>query len=153
MRRARETAECISRPHQLAVEPRDEIVEADVGRWENMSWAEIAERDPAAYRRFREDPENHGYVGGETIKQVQTRATAALEEIMNSHLGALIAVVAHSVVNRAFLAEVLGLPLSKARGLSQDNAAFNLLRFRAGKSKLLTMNAGFTCPTEAAGCR
>lgn len=143
MRRARETAELIAGRHALAVETREQLVEADVGRWEGLSWPEVAERHPEAYQRFLEDPDNHGYVGGETIGRVQRRATESLGEIMERHLGRQIAVVAHSVVNRSYLAGVLGLPLRAGRSIAQDNCGVNVVRYRHGAAKLLTLNSLF----------
>jgi broad specificity phosphatase PhoE len=143
MRRARETAEAIARHHELPVSARPQLVEADVGQWEGMSWAEVASRYADEHRLFLEEPESHGYVGGETIGEVQRRATETINEIMRSHPGQQVAVVAHSVVNRSYLAGVLGLSLRFGRMVTQENCGVNVLRYRRGKTKLITLNAVF----------
>ncbi|MEQ8786052.1 MAG: histidine phosphatase family protein [Pirellulaceae bacterium] len=143
MRRAQQTAEVIAARHGLPVGTHAQLVEADVGDWEGMTWPEIAETHAEAHQKFLDDPENHGYTGGETIGQVQRRATETLEEIMRSHLGQQIAVVAHSVVNRSYLAGVLGLSLRSGRMITQENCGVNILRYRGAKTKLITLNAVF----------
>ena len=139
--RACETAQIVARPHELSVTTSDALVEADVGEWEMRSWVDIAREEPEAYRRFQEDPGEHGYAGGENMRQVQARATPALHEFMSAHLGQQIVVVGHNVVNRAYLASVLELPLSRARHLHQENCGINILEYRVGETKLVTLNA------------
>jgi broad specificity phosphatase PhoE len=143
MRRASETADVIAQRHSLPVKMLAELVEADVGQWEGMSWDEVASRYADAHRLFLENPECHGYVGGETVGDVQRRATETINQIMRSHLGQQVAVVAHSVVNRSYLAGVLGLSLRFGRLVTQENCGVNLLRYRRGKTKLVTLNAVF----------
>src|SRR5262245_22159353 len=51
--RARQTAAAIAGPHGLEVTVVPELIEADLGRWEGLTWAEAAALDPAHYRRFQ----------------------------------------------------------------------------------------------------
>jgi broad specificity phosphatase PhoE len=141
--RAVETAQIIAGPHGLEVTQLEAITEVDVGLWEGRSWTEIAQTDAEAYRRFMEDAGTHGYLGGETLAQVEARVTPALREVMANHLGQRVLVVAHNVVNRAFLASLLELPMSRARLLRQENCGVNVIRFRANEMELVTMNAAF----------
>ncbi len=139
--RARETAEIVARPHALSVTTSDALVEADVGRWEMRSWVDIAREEPEAYQLFQSDPGEHGYAGGENMRQVQARTTPALREFMSAHLGQQIVVVGHNVVNRAYLASVMEMPLARARHLHQENCGINILEYRGGETKLVTLNA------------
>lgn len=139
--RASETASIVAQPHGLRVTTRDELVEVDVGRWEMRSWVDIAREEPEAYQRFQQDPGEHGYAGGENMRDVQLRTTPALTALMSAHLGEQIVVVGHNVVNRAFLAGVLELPLARARHLHQENCCINIVEYRAEKMKLVTLNA------------
>ena len=47
----------------------------------------------------------------------------------------------HNVVNRALLASVLGLPMSRARHLHQENCCINILEYGPESTKLVTLNA------------
>jgi broad specificity phosphatase PhoE len=139
--RARQTAEAIARPHGLSVEVVQDLIEVDVGRWEGRSWQEIEQSDPEAYRLFTTDAGVHPYLGGENLGVVQARAIPALRQIAADNLGRLVVAVSHNCVNRAYLAHLLGMPLAKYRSIPQDNCGLNLLRYRHGRMKLVTVNA------------
>jgi broad specificity phosphatase PhoE len=51
--------------------------------------------------------------------------------------------VAHNVVNRAILADLMGLDLRLAPRLHQGNACVNLIRRRPSRTDLITLNALF----------
>ena len=89
------------------------------------------------------DPATNGYAGGENLEQVRQRALPALEELMQRHLGQLILVVCHNVVNRVVLATLLDVPLANARGIDQDNCGVNVIRLRDGQLKVMTTNSAF----------
>jgi broad specificity phosphatase PhoE len=146
--RARQTAEAIARPHDMQVQLVDELIEVDVGDWEGRSWDEIQRTDPHAYRAFMTDATVHPYSGGENLSTVLTRAAPALGRLMQENLGRLIAAVAHNVVNRSYLAHVMGVPVARYRSIPQDNCGLTLLRYRKGRVKAVTINAVFHLPGE-----
>ncbi|HTN75196.1 MAG TPA: histidine phosphatase family protein [Pirellulaceae bacterium] len=139
--RAKETAEIIAQPHRLAVTTDERLVEVDVGKWEMRSWVDIAKEEPEAYQRFQTDPGTHGYAGGENLQQVLLRVLAPITAIVAAHPGEQIVIVGHNVVNRAFLAGVLDLPMARARHLHQENCGLNVLEYKAGEMKLVTLNS------------
>lgn len=139
--RARQTAETIARPHRLAVQTVDALIEVDVGHWEGRTWTEIEQTDPEACRAFAANPETNPYLGGENLSDVLRRVAPAFERLMSQNVGRIGVAVAHSVVNRVYLAHVLGLPLARYRAIAQDNCAINLLSYRAGLIKAVTINA------------
>lgn len=139
--RAVETAAMIAAPHGVAVDPIEELVECDIGDWEGRSWGEIEQTDAEAYRLFHADAGTHGYLGGENLAQVLARVEPALDAILARHVGESVAVVAHNVVNRVWLAHLLGVPLSAARGIPQENCGINLIRYRTGTPKVWTVNS------------
>ena len=141
--RARQTAEAIAAAAGLPVEVVDELIEVDVGQWEGLAWDEIARTDPEAYRAFMTDPAANSYVGGESLQSVQQRVLPAFERLLTRGLGQVVAVVAHNVVNRCYLAHLMNVPLGSFRGIPQDNCGVNLLRYQGGRVKLATVNAVF----------
>jgi broad specificity phosphatase PhoE len=141
--RARQTAEIIAKPHGLAVQLVSAIEEVDVGRWEGRSWKEISRTEPEPYRQFIADSANHGYLGGENMNQVLDRCVPALNDLMRQHLGAEIAVSSHNVVNRVYVASLLGVPIFRAREIDQGNGGVNVIRLRRGEVKLLSLNSTF----------
>ncbi len=141
--RAAETARIIARPHDLTPTPIPSLHEVNVGHWEGRSWVDIEREEPEAYERFVTDPATHGYAGGENLGEVLQRVLPAVQQLMREHMGKVILVVGHNVVNRVLLAHLLNVPLAKARGIDQDNCGVNIIRCRDGQLKVLTTNAAF----------
>ncbi len=139
--RAMQTAETIATPHGLSVEPVDDLMEVDVGVWEGQPW-DVVEREYAeAYRLFMEDASVHPYYGGENMQSVHDRVVPAITKLLADNLGRRIAAIAHNCVNRSYLAHLLNLPLRDYRSIPQDNCGVNLVRYRNGKARLVTLNA------------
>ena len=139
--RARQTAEEIAGPQGVPVQVVDELIEVDVGVWEGRSWEEIEKTDPEAHQAFMTDATLHPYLGGENLDTVLARAGPAFQRLMESSRGRLIVVVAHNVVNRAYLAHLIGMPVARYRSIPQDNCGLTLLRYRGGRAKVVTINA------------
>ena len=76
-------------------------------------------------------------------RQVRERALPAALEILRRHLGSVVLVAGHNVVNRVLLATWMHVPLAKARGIEQDNCGVNVIRFRRDSAHVLTLNAAF----------
>jgi len=138
--RARQTAEAIAGPQRLSVEVVDDLTEVDVGVWDGLGWDEIERNHPEAYRHFMDDASIHPYLGGENLTTVQQRAVPALENLMAENSGRTIVAVSHNIVNRTYLAHLLGLPLVAFRMIPQDNCGINVLRWRKGRAKLVSVN-------------
>lgn len=141
--RARETAEAIAAPHALTIETLEPLVEVCVGRWEGMAWEAIMAEYPEEYARFMDDPSVHCYLGGESYWDVYERARPVLDELLQSSPGQTVVVVAHNVVNRVLLADLLGIELRRAKDIRQTNTGINVIRHRDGNTELLTLNAVF----------
>ncbi|HEY3965462.1 MAG TPA: histidine phosphatase family protein [Planctomycetaceae bacterium] len=143
MLRARQTAAKIAMRLDLQPAIAQELHECDVGRWEGLDWGTIRERYPDEHRMFIENPAETPYFGGESYGDVLRRAKPAVERLLAAHIGESIAVVAHNVVNRALLSDLLGLDLKRAPKISQANCCVNLIRARAGKIELVSLNGVF----------
>jgi len=143
LRRSFRTAEIIAEPHGLVPTVIEELTECDVGQWEGRSWEEIKTADPEHYARYHADPSLHGYLGGENFRQVYERATRAIDEILASHDGARVLIVSHHIVNRTYLAGVLGLGPARARAVSLENCGISIVNWDRGKTTVSTLNASF----------
>jgi broad specificity phosphatase PhoE len=143
LKRAVETADFVARAHQLAVQIIPEFIEADVGAWEGRSWDEISKTEPDRHAQFLADPAMHGYRDGENLTQVLERTMPAFEHVIGNNAGRRIAVVGHNVVNRVILARLIGAPLPRYRNVNQDNGGINVLRYRDGQLKVITVNSVF----------
>ena len=85
----------------------------------------------------------HGYLGGENFRQVYERATRAIDEILAANEGGTVMVISHHIVNRTYLAGVIGLGPARARMISLDNCGISIVHWNRGKTTVATLNAGF----------
>lgn len=146
MLRARETAGLIAQHHGLQPRTVDGIVECGVGAWEGMDWESIAQKYPEECRRFQENPAEVPYLGGESYGDVLRRVEPVFEHLLEQHRGETIVVVAHNVVNRVWVARLLGLDIKRAKELHQHNCCVNVIQRDPLGTRLLTMNSMFHLP-------
>jgi broad specificity phosphatase PhoE len=141
--RAFQTASIIAAPQGLSPQPLEAITECDIGRWEGLDWQQIRYLDADAYWKFQTNPAEHGYPGGESFQDVYNRAAPALDELLKQHEGHSILVVAHHVVNRTYLAGLLGLPVAQAKQISLENCGISVVTREGEKTTVNTLNATF----------
>ena len=148
MTRAVQTARAIAAPHGFEPTPLESIHEIDVGQWEGLSWRQIEERHRESYEAFIASPGVVAYLGGESYANVLNRAEPIFAALLKKHLGERVAVVAHNVVNRAYLSHLLGLDINLAKNIEQANTCVNVIEYDAGKKRasVITLNANFHVP-------
>jgi broad specificity phosphatase PhoE len=139
--RARQTAAEIASPHGLSVNTIDALHECDVGEWEGLDWDTIHQRDPEAAREFLDRPGDHPYLGGESYRDTLDRVRPAICGLLERCVGQNIVIVAHNVVNRVFLAHLLGTDLNQAKGIPQSNGAVNFLRYQNAQTVVTSLNS------------
>ena len=146
--RALQTARAIAAPHGLEPTPLDAIQEVNVGLWEGLSWDLIRERHREAHDAFHAAPGTSPYLGGESYANVLARAEPIFAELLKRHVGEEIAVVAHNVVNRAYLSHLLGLDINLAKNIEQTNTCVNVVDYdaRRERTRVMTLNANFHVP-------
>lgn len=141
LRRAQETATAIADHHGLTVQIEPNIRECSVGLWEGRSWEAVQAEDPAGYAAFFADPVAQPHPGGESYGDLLHRVRPTIDRLLVKHAGQNIAVVAHNLVNRVYLAEHVGIELRHARKLRQSNCCINVLHFSQGQTEVLTYNS------------
>jgi broad specificity phosphatase PhoE len=104
--RARETADAVAR--RLELEPIEDprLMETDAGDWTNKSFAEVHAATPQLFDAFVAGDPGFAFPGGESFAQQEERVEAALAEIDQGALPAL--VVCHGMVIRAALSSRAG---------------------------------------------
>ncbi len=142
MLRAQQTALCIAQHHDLSVETVDELHEVNVGHWEGKSWQQIMDEEPDAYNRFMNDS-TFPYRGGESFQNVLDRVAPQFAQLLQRHAGEPFAVIAHNVVNRVYLAELLGRGLESCRHIRQMNCCVNYVRQQKETPELICINSVF----------
>ena len=143
MVRARQTAEAVASELGVVAEVAGDLQECDVGAWEGLDWETIRQCYPEEHARFVANPAEVPYLGGESYGDVLRRARPVIHRLLKECAGQSIAVVAHNVVNRTILADLMGLDLRLAPKIAQGNGCITLIRRRDGRTELVTLNALF----------
>ncbi len=141
--RAVQTAAIVSAPHGLSPQPLEALTECDMGRWEGLDWQTIRAIDVEGFQRFHANPAEFGYPGGESFRDVHRRVSSALDELLSIHAGESILVVAHHIVNRTYLAGLLGLGPDQANQVTLDNCGISVIVHDGIKTSVNTLNAAF----------
>jgi len=129
LQRARATAAAVSQRLGVEVKIRRGLREIHFGRWQGLSWAEIAKRFPQAACRWVKDFPRQRIPGGEDFADFKRRVRHELGRIVAAHPGGCAIVVAHAGVIRIALASALGMPDRYLFRIAQDTGAVNVIEY------------------------
>jgi broad specificity phosphatase PhoE len=77
-----------------------DLEDVEYGAWQGLTPAEAEARDPKTLQLFVTAPSRMRIPDGETFAEVQWRAVNAIRMLASRHASQIIAVVAHTEVNR-----------------------------------------------------
>ena len=89
---------------------------------------------------FRSYPSIFRFPGGETLREVQARGVATIEQLRATHPDQVIAVFSHGDVIRTVLAHYLGVPLDLFQRIAIATASVSVLGFFDGRPMVLGVN-------------
>lgn len=149
LERALETAEIIAAPHGLPVEVREGLGEVRFGRWTGQPVERLRRR--RLWRAVQFVPSTVRFPGGESIREMQTRVVAELEDLQASHPRQTIAIVAHADVIKAGVAHCVGLHLDLFQRLVVSPASLTVLELGSQVPRLVSLNDVGHLPLTAEG--
>ncbi|MCX6582526.1 MAG: histidine phosphatase family protein [Candidatus Aminicenantes bacterium] len=123
MKRALETAEIIAKNHNAAFKAIECFIEIDVGDFDGAKHTDIIAQHPEIYRNWIMDIDSP-IPAGESFNDVFERVKPGVEEILNSPYRDIL-VVAHAMVNRAVLGQLLSMDPIPARKFRMENGAYS----------------------------
>lgn len=129
LKRTRESAQLLAKPHNLEPVAYSELRELCFGEWEGLSISEVEEKYPNQLGERMKDIENFKVEGGETFEQLQQRVVPRFEEIIARHPNEQIAMVCHGGVNRVILSHLLEVPIKRIFRVKQEYAALNIIQY------------------------
>lgn len=116
LRRALDTCRQIVAFHPgLGIEKEPRIAEVYAGKWENMPFDEIEKVYAADYGVWLTDIGRAVCTGGESLKEVYGRVSAALCDIVRENRGKTVLLTSHGAAIRAMTAFLSGLPVEKMK--------------------------------------
>ena len=121
LRRARQTADFISRPHQLPVMIEPAIRELDHGKLEGLTFNEIKTHYGEFLSRWRSEPAELQVPGGERLADVAERAWLGLNRIADRHRQSEnVIVVSHNFPIVGIICRITGTHLNDYRTFHLD---------------------------------
>lgn len=131
MKRTRDTALHVARPHNVEVTVEDGLREINHGRWEGLTRKEVESRFGDEYHQWEEDPFTFAPEGGENGLGVIARALPVLRKIVLRHPRQCVAVISHKATIRLTMSTLLGIDARGYRDrLDQAPACLNVLDFK-----------------------
>jgi broad specificity phosphatase PhoE len=139
--RASDTASAIGAATGVAVVTEPDLIEMDVGEMEHLTGTELRERYPEFLRLWLSgDAADARMPDGETLRDVQTRAWAAIDRMRSERPDGEVVGVTHNFVILAVVCRALNLPLSEFRRLRHGLASRTVINIRDGGATLLQLN-------------
>lgn len=139
MRRARETVAPYSERANVEVRFDEDLVEANIGAWENKSFEEILESDERILHHVRNQQPIWWYApGAEELSAFRRRVGEAIERILRRHTEGDIQVICHGGVINAFFAPLLGLP--QEMFFLPENTSINSIVIEGGVRRVRFLN-------------
>jgi phosphoserine phosphatase len=121
LERARQTAQLVSRPHNLPVMIEDDVRELDHGELEGLTFKEIKEKYSEFLTVWRTAPAEIRVPGGERLADVAQRAWDALIRIAERHQEEhTVVVVSHNFPILGVVCRVTGIDLNNYRSFHLD---------------------------------
>ncbi len=126
--------------HGLQFRVLEDLAELDFGEWEGRSIDDVQTRDAASLQRFWRDPDTHPPPGGERFSAFSERVLEAWQNLVSSHRGRHVLVIAHGGTIRVILAHVLGMPSDRLLSLDVPYAGLSRVKVGADFAQLTFLN-------------
>ncbi|PCJ86645.1 MAG: histidine phosphatase family protein [Thiotrichaceae bacterium] len=111
LKRCLEFSEELANDLQIPLTIEDNIKEIGFGEWEGKTPEDILAQDSEALNHFYQDPVNNRPYGAEPLDTFSERVWNAYLDILNTHNGKHVLIVAHAGVARAVTANILKMSL------------------------------------------
>jgi broad specificity phosphatase PhoE len=136
--RALQTAEILRRSQEIPLQTLPGLREIGVGDWINRYWKDFVD-DPARQQWYSR-PDQARPSGGETLREIQRRAVAAVEQAIDGAQDMPYVFVSHGDVIRAILAHYMLLDLMILRQVNIDHVSVSGLDVTRHETRLLFLN-------------
>lgn len=139
--RAQQTAEIVAGAAGLSVEVAPELREIDFGRWEGMSFEEVAASDPELVNRWAAWEEDFAFPEGEPLRGFFNRVKRGADRMLADSAQRILAVT-HGGVIRAMICHLLGLHPRQYLLFDVKPASLTTIDVFDGRGVLTGLNIG-----------
>lgn len=127
--RAHATAAVAARKLGIKLEVRAGLREMDFGRWQGLSWKQIAKRWPRLARLWIERFPRQAIPGAELFDDFKKRVETELRSIVVANRGRWALVVTHAGVIRVALGSALGMPYQNVFRVALEPCAITVIEW------------------------
>lgn len=138
LERTMETAEAIAAERGLTVQMRDGLGEVRYGDWTAKTFNELTKTE--LWKKVQVYPSGARFPAGESLREMQSRAVAAIETIAEAHPKKAVAIVSHADVIKSIVAHFAGVPLDLFQRIVIDPASITVLQLSELRPMLVRMN-------------
>ena len=150
--RTRQTARLLAAAHDgLRIRQRRALLDMDYGEYAGALIAEVREKAPELFRRWREVPETVHFPGGESLAGLRRRVERFLAEVSARHSDETVLVVTHDSPIRTMVCIALGLDDSSHRQFVAQVGSMTVVEVSASAARLLAFNSTFHLEAAGAG--
>jgi broad specificity phosphatase PhoE len=111
--RTRQTAEHAFSESTTEINYLDSLREIFLGPWEGVLYDEIAIREPGSYKHFWQEPHLFDVQGAESFFELQTRAVATVNTIVQNCHQQKVALVSHGALIKTLICHFQNRPISE----------------------------------------
>lgn len=147
--RTRETAAIAFAERKLPTVYCDQLREIHMGPWEGRLYDELRQTDPEQFDAFWNKPDKFMLDGAETLEQVQRRAIARLNSILEESKAQHIAIVSHGLLIKTILSFVEKRALSRVwEPPAMHNCALSTIEIHDNGHQRITLYANQPYPSN-----
>jgi ribonuclease H / adenosylcobalamin/alpha-ribazole phosphatase len=140
LQRARRTAEAVAEATGAAMEVDDDLIEADFGAWEGLTFAEAGQRWPAELSAWMTSPDA-APPDGESFAMVALRVLGALDRLLDAHRHRKVVIVSHVTPIKTLVCRALLAPPEAMFRMNLDVASLcHIDCFDSGAALLRSLN-------------
>jgi probable phosphoglycerate mutase len=114
------------------------LAEADYGDWTGQKISDLRSTD--LWKLVQVVPSAVRFPGGESVREMQSRAVAAVEDIVAGHRGELVVAVSHADPIKALVAHFTGVHIDLFQRLFVSPASCTVLQFGPAGAALVKLN-------------
>jgi ribonuclease H / adenosylcobalamin/alpha-ribazole phosphatase len=130
VRRTLESAELVAAEWGSPITTEPRFAEMEFGSWDGLTFAQVAERHPAAMTEWLNSLDAKPG-GGESFRAVQRRVRAGLAAVLAAQAGRTVALVSHVTPIKTLVADALGAPLQAVYRMELSPASVTVVSYYA----------------------
>jgi probable phosphomutase (TIGR03848 family) len=139
MERTQETAAPIAKACKLRVRTHKGLIEADFGEWTGKNLSSL--RKLPEWKTVQSYPSGFRFPAGESFREMQTRMTGAVADLVSRHPGETIVVVSHADTIKAAIADAAGTPLDLFQRIVVSPCSVSAVVYTTTGPIVLSMNS------------